>query len=276
MTMSMNDQADVFAVLDRTYGLIDGSASWQHCLQTLIGITDLDASRLLLYDCARGESRVVEAAGTGMETGRSIQHQAIDDVLWQSMPGVIWHPPGSDGMTEHPVFGMRFCGCAVLDRDSAHILYLEFLERMKNGTAGSERKTKLLEAILPHLHRACRLHRSVTGDDLLTMLAPDIDQPAPPVGLPIELRLRRRFKLSKAEARVATLLAEGLAPRMIADRLNVSIHTVRSQLQAIFNKTDTCRQAELTSLILRETEIPRAICHNGTIVDEGRGQTPCP
>ena len=75
---------------------------------------------------------------------------------------------------------------------------------------------------------------------------------------------------------MATLLSDGLAPRMIADRLNVSIHTVRSQLQAIFNKTDTSRQAELTSLILRETEMPRAICQTGS-VDIQRGERPpCP
>jgi len=276
MTISTTDHADLFTVLDRTYGLIDGSASWRHCLEALVDLTELDASRLLLYDCTRGESHVVDAAGVSIDRGRSVRHQDIDDVLWQSLPGIVWHPPRAGGMSERLIFGLRFYGCAVLDRDNAHILYLEFLQRITNGATNPNRRTKLLEAVLPHLHRACRLQRSVTGDDLFTLMSPDFDQPAPPVGLPIELRLRRRFKLSKAEARVAALLADGLAPRMIADRLNVSIHTVRSQLQAIFNKTDTSRQAELTSLLLRETEIPRAICHNGTIVDDGRGQVPCP
>jgi DNA-binding CsgD family transcriptional regulator len=101
-------------------------------------------------------------------------------------------------------------------------------------------------------------------------------EPLTAAGLPIELRLRRRFKLSKAEARVATLLADGLSPRMIAERLNVSIHTVRSQLQAIFSKTDTSRQAELTSLILKETEVPRAVCQTAAVhIDHGE-RPPCP
>jgi hypothetical protein len=62
---------------------------------------------------------------------------------------------------------------------------------------------------------------------------------------------------------------------MIADRLNVSIHTVRSQLQSIFSKTDTSRQAELTSLLLRETEIPRAICQTRPIGLESSEASSC-
>jgi DNA-binding CsgD family transcriptional regulator len=266
------ERTDVFAVLDRAYGLIDGSASWTDCLEALIDMAGLHASRLLLYDCSRGQSCIVEAAGMTFEKGRLIQHLDIDGPLWQSTPGDVWLPPGGAG---RHASGLELVGCSVLDRDSVHILYLEFLRR------GSEAKqavgaVSLLKTVLPHLHRACRLHRSVTGDDLGAFAAPDLDQPSPAAGLPIELRLRRRFKLSKAEARVATLLSDGLAPRMIADRLNVSIHTVRSQLQAIFSKTDTSRQAELTSLILRETEIPRSICRTGAVsLDQGE-RPPCP
>jgi DNA-binding CsgD family transcriptional regulator len=273
--MPTTTHGDVFTILDRIYGLIDGSTTWHHCLQALVSVAELDASRLLLYDCARGESRVVEAAGIRIERGRPVQHIDIDDVLWRSIPGSIWQPPRAGNAAERLVFGYRVFGCTVLDRDNAHILYLELLQRA-SATVGAERRMQLLEAVLPHLHRASRLHRSITGDDLFACIASDFDQPTPPVGLPIELRLRRRFKLSKAEARVATLLADGLAPRTIADRLNVSIHTVRSQLQAIFNKTDTSRQAELTSLILRETELPRAVYQSNHVGQEGRGQPPCP
>ncbi|MEM9626544.1 MAG: helix-turn-helix transcriptional regulator [Pseudomonadota bacterium] len=267
-----SDHADIFAALDRAYGLIDGSATWSDCLEALSELAGLEASRLLLYDCGRGESHIVEATDGGFEKGRPIRNADIDEALWQSTPGEIWQPPMQ--AVWHNA-DLSLCGCSVLDRDSLHILYLEFLKR-RSATELSANSKYLLQTVLPHLHRACRLHRSITGEDLIAFATPDVEQPAKTTGLPVELRLRRRFRLSKAEARVATLLSDGLAPRMIADRLNVSIHTVRSQLQAIFNKTDTSRQAELTSLILRETEIPRAICHAGTVGMKSSEQPPCP
>lgn len=272
LAIQTGDRSDVFTALDRSYGLIDGSASWQDCLEALSGMSGLQASRLLLYDCGRGQSQIVEASGMPSEKGRLIHHLDIDEALWQSTPGDIWLPPNG---AERPASNLDLAACSVLDRDSAYILYLEFLMRRgeRNDRAAA---TSLLRTVLPHLHRACRLHRSITGDDLCAFAAPDLAQPLPAAGLPIEHRLRRRFKLSKAEARVATLLSDGLAPRMIADRLNVSIHTVRSQLQAIFSKTDTSRQAELTSLILRETEIPRAICQGRAHSADQSERPPCP
>lgn len=272
MANQTSDHADIFVVLDRTYGLIDGSAAWPDCLAALVEMADIEASRLLLYDCGRGQSHVVEATGMRFDKSRLVQNADIDEALWQSVPGEVWRPPHK---APWHTSELSLCGCSVLDRDSAHILYLEFLKRRSEGDLSTNSRD-LLQTVLPHLHRACRLHRSITGDDLTAFASPDIEHPSPTAGLPVELRLRRRFRLSKAEARVATLLSDGLAPRMIADRLNVSIHTVRSQLQAIFNKTDTSRQAELTSLILRETEIPRAICHAGTVSLETGEQPPCP
>lgn len=274
LAIQNGDHADVFVALDRAYGLIDGSAAWSDCLESLVEMADVEASRLLLYDCGRGQSQVVEVAGDSLERGRVLQNVAIDEALWQSTPGDVWSPEGA-AASEPRASGMDLFGYSVLDRDSLHILYLEFLQQ-RSRPQGRKGAKHLLQTVLPHLHRACRLHRSITGDDLIAFTAPDLEQTSPLVGLPIELRLRRRFRLSKAEARVATLLSDGLAPRMIADRLNVSIHTVRSQLQAIFNKTDTSRQAELTSLILRETEIPRAICQTSTAGLEQGEQSPCP
>jgi DNA-binding CsgD family transcriptional regulator len=63
--------------------------------------------------------------------------------------------------------------------------------------------------------------------------------------------LAELFQLSPAEQRLAELLAQGLAPEGCAERLKVSINTVRSQLRALFRKTDTTRQAELVHLFAR-------------------------
>lgn len=68
----------------------------------------------------------------------------------------------------------------------------------------------------------------------------------PQMGLLAEL-----FQLTPAEQRLAELLAQQLSPEACAERLHVSLNTVRSQLRALFRKTDTSRQAELASLIGR-------------------------
>lgn len=59
------------------------------------------------------------------------------------------------------------------------------------------------------------------------------------------------FHLSPAEQRLAELLALGNTPEACAERLNVSINTVRSHLRTLFRKTDTSRQAELVKLFAR-------------------------
>lgn len=63
--------------------------------------------------------------------------------------------------------------------------------------------------------------------------------------------LAELFQLSPAERRLAELLAQGLAPEHCASVLNISINTVRTQLRALFRKTNTERQAELVSLLVR-------------------------
>ena len=57
------------------------------------------------------------------------------------------------------------------------------------------------------------------------------------------------FELTPAEARVALAVAGGHATEAIAQRHGASIHTVRSQLATIFQKTGTARQADLVSLL---------------------------
>ncbi|MNE15394.1 hypothetical protein D3C80_1083030 [compost metagenome] len=59
------------------------------------------------------------------------------------------------------------------------------------------------------------------------------------------------FRFSPAEQKLALLLAQQLTPEACAERLGLSINTVRSQLRSLFRKTGTGRQAELLSLIGR-------------------------
>jgi DNA-binding CsgD family transcriptional regulator len=79
--------------------------------------------------------------------------------------------------------------------------------------------------------------------------APRLDRPT----------LRRVFSLSKTEAEVASHLASGLSAAEVAEQLHVSLHTVRSHLKKLFQKTGTTQQSALVSLILRfQTRLPGA------------------
>lgn len=58
------------------------------------------------------------------------------------------------------------------------------------------------------------------------------------------------YGLSKAEARVAVGIADGLGIEQIAEKYHVGVETVRSQLNAVFRKMGVGRQAELVKEML--------------------------
>jgi DNA-binding CsgD family transcriptional regulator len=62
--------------------------------------------------------------------------------------------------------------------------------------------------------------------------------------------LQQLFGLSEAEAALAISLCGGLTLEQVSAERGTSLHTVRSQLKNIFNKTGTGRQADLVSLLL--------------------------
>ena len=64
-----------------------------------------------------------------------------------------------------------------------------------------------------------------------------------------QCRLARQFHLTASETRLAICLASGQSLREAARHLGVSYETVRTQLKAIFAKTNTRRQVELVLLL---------------------------
>jgi DNA-binding CsgD family transcriptional regulator len=79
----------------------------------------------------------------------------------------------------------------------------------------------------------------------LVLLIDPEDEPEPPAAL-----LRRLYRLTKAEGDVALRAMHGADPKRISDELSVSVTTVRTHLQHVFDKTSTHRQAELVHLLL--------------------------
>lgn len=65
-------------------------------------------------------------------------------------------------------------------------------------------------------------------------------------------RMMALHGFTRAEARLASMLAEGISLEEAAATLSISIHTVRSQLKTVFAKTGVTRQAELVALLLAD------------------------
>jgi DNA-binding CsgD family transcriptional regulator len=68
--------------------------------------------------------------------------------------------------------------------------------------------------------------------------------------------LQSVFDLTPAEASLAVKIGRGETPATIARGNGVTIATVRSQLAAVFAKTNTQRQAELVALLARVSLLP--------------------
>jgi DNA-binding CsgD family transcriptional regulator len=97
--------------------------------------------------------------------------------------------------------------------------------------------------VLP-LHRATTDEISSEARALVLIIDPDQEPDAAAV------LLRRLYGLTKAEADVALRMMHGADPKQISDELSVSLTTVRTHLQHVFDKTETHRQAELVRLLL--------------------------
>ena len=83
------------------------------------------------------------------------------------------------------------------------------------------------------------------GDPLVMVCVSD-----PESGLPMPAeRLQQLYGLTPAEAKVAIELSLGCEPKLIAERLSLTVNTVRFQIARIFAKTQTSRQAELVRLL---------------------------
>ena len=87
----------------------------------------------------------------------------------------------------------------------------------------------------------------VFGAGHVLLFFTDLAAPSAPSGT----LLGAVFHLTPAEARLAVCLAEGSGISSASAMLGISRETARSQLRAVFAKTGTHRQAELTALLSR-------------------------
>lgn len=65
-------------------------------------------------------------------------------------------------------------------------------------------------------------------------------------------RMMAMHGFTRAEAKLASLLADGINLEGAAEALSISVHTARSQLKTVFAKAGVSRQAELIALLLAD------------------------
>lgn len=104
--------------------------------------------------------------------------------------------------------------------------------------------------MVPHLARAVAIGKR--------LMRASVDDQKPL----LEERLRARYRLTEAEARVAVSIGRGLSPKETASALGTSWNTVRTHLRRTFTKTHTGRQAELVRVVHAlepgtRTDLPR-------------------
>ena len=105
------------------------------------------------------------------------------------------------------------------------------------------RQSPVIIRVLP-VHGAAR--NPFLGARALLTFAAIAPRPGPKPAV-----LAKIFGLTPAEAKLASLMAEGLNPEKAAEELYISRETARNQLKAVFAKTATHRQGELVALLSR-------------------------
>jgi len=96
---------------------------------------------------------------------------------------------------------------------------------------------------------AIQARHTLTTPPRAVILMPDPDRAQPGETL---RAVTARHHISAAELRVLELLLQDLAPKEIAECLDLGVRTVRSQLSSLYTKTGTRNQRELVALALRQ------------------------
>jgi DNA-binding CsgD family transcriptional regulator len=61
--------------------------------------------------------------------------------------------------------------------------------------------------------------------------------------------MKKRFRFTRTQARLAEMLCEGMRPTVAAEKLGVKISTVRTHVGQMYEKTGTHTQAQLVALL---------------------------
>jgi DNA-binding CsgD family transcriptional regulator len=233
-----------------------GPAMWDFCLHRTAREEPFDAFNTSVFEML--SDRLTEVATLSTAIGRIALSSATNALDAVRHPAVALDRLGfvlDANRSAEDLFGADIC---VKDRrlavwDAAARLDLEkFVERLRATSdlaalpcapivVRRREKRPVVLRVLP-IHGAARTP-FLGARVLLTLTSLE---PRPGLNAAI---LTRAFGLTPAEARLASITAEGLSPERAAEALGISRLTARNQLKAIFAKTDTHRQSELVALL---------------------------
>ncbi|HET9842220.1 MAG TPA: response regulator transcription factor [Nocardioides sp.] len=152
--------------------------------------------------------------------------------------------PDGDGVAAIP--GLRALrpsiGVVVLTASAAdHVL----LAAIENGASGFLSKTRSLDEVTAAV-RAAAAGESVISPELLARLLPRFGRGKAP----------QPDELTEREREVLALVAEGLSNAAIAERLVVSVHTVRNHIASLSAKLGAHSKLEALSIAVRQGLLP--------------------
>lgn len=90
--------------------------------------------------------------------------------------------------------------------------------------------------------------------------------------VPSQKHLQELFDLTAAEAKLAQLIACGDSVEEVAQRLCIKMTTARTQLAAVFAKTETRRQAKLVAVLSRIAHLEERAQRTANVVPVGAVQ----
>lgn len=134
--------------------------------------------------------------------------------------------------------------CASMEEDHSHLVSLLESLLNENGAGGKmEMNVRRPSGKLPYKLRINALPE--------TRQALAIIQDAHTNHMAWYDRLQARFQLTPRECQCTMLLTDGYSMAEIADRMNISMQTLRQHLKHAFNKTGTHKQHELVGIVLQ-------------------------
>jgi DNA-binding NarL/FixJ family response regulator len=196
-------------------------------------------------------------------------HQIFRDGLrrlLESEPGFEVVSEGNDGMDAirmardaHPdvllldVAMPRMGGVealASLSGSAAHIILLtaaiqpsDLLKAIQFGARGVVMKESATRLLIDGIHRVMD-GKYIIGTDVADDLAQAVRQ--------VGAERPRPYKLTARELEIVSAIAEGQSNRQIAERLQISLQTVKHHLTSVFDKTGASNRLELALLAIRQ------------------------
>jgi DNA-binding CsgD family transcriptional regulator len=271
---STRDLQGILQIVGCVYAAACGETPWKQTVAEICEVGNLDGCVLSMID--RLERRRVVLASYGLTCvpepnamiGPTPSNLLLTDNVLQSTLGAFWRDRriNSEALPTATLFwtdwmqpdGLISWACVTVNREERQVGCLEVYAGA-GRVSGCPELGAFLRQLAPHLSRAWRLgmtsrstlQHGATPSSAAPQRACHKDAPAPDLdALPEAARLRAEFGLTKAEARLALCLARGWSLATAAEAFDVKLTTVRSQLQQVFSKTGTSRQAEFVAMLL--------------------------